>query len=160
MSYMSAPRLHQSTARLCPLLMRISGALRKEGHRSHSSTSAAQINPQGLQDSRLPYMYSMVPQKVWVYVPSWMDSLHRPKSVSFTCPAKQKKTCFRSQVMNKSLKYGGLWVWCTHNWFESGSSRDTNINVRCKNAPGHGQKVLAEMQMPGFANLRRELLWG
>jgi len=32
------------------------------------------------------YMYSMVPQKVWVIDPSWMDSLHRPKSVSFTWP--------------------------------------------------------------------------
>ncbi|TNN77011.1 hypothetical protein EYF80_012857 [Liparis tanakae] len=30
MSYISAPKLHQSTARLCPLLIRISGALRKE----------------------------------------------------------------------------------------------------------------------------------
>lgn len=28
MSYISAPRLHQSTARLCPLLIRISGALK------------------------------------------------------------------------------------------------------------------------------------
>lgn len=35
-------------------------------------------------------MYSMVPQKVWVTVPSWMDSLHRPKSVSFTCPGGDK----------------------------------------------------------------------
>lgn len=32
------------------------------------------------------YMYSMVPQKVCVTVPSWMDSLQRPKSVNFTCP--------------------------------------------------------------------------
>ena len=29
-------------------------------------------------------MYSIVPQKVCVTVPSWMDSLHRPKSVSLT----------------------------------------------------------------------------
>lgn len=29
-----------------------------------------------------PHMYSMVPQKVWVTAPSWMDSLHSPKSVS------------------------------------------------------------------------------
>lgn len=37
------------------------------------------------------YMYSMVPQKVWVTVPSWMDSLHRPKSVNFTCPTRRGK---------------------------------------------------------------------
>lgn len=30
MSYIRAPRLHQSTARLCPLLIRISGALKQE----------------------------------------------------------------------------------------------------------------------------------
>lgn len=29
MSYIRAPRLHQSTARLCPLLIRISGALQR-----------------------------------------------------------------------------------------------------------------------------------
>lgn len=34
-------------------------------------------------------MYSIVPQKVWVTVPSWMDSLHRPKSVNFTCPGRK-----------------------------------------------------------------------
>lgn len=37
------------------------------------------------------YMYSIVPQKVWVTVPSWMDSLHRPKSVSFTCPGRKQR---------------------------------------------------------------------
>lgn len=31
MSYIRAPRLHQSTARLCPLRTRISGALRGAG---------------------------------------------------------------------------------------------------------------------------------
>lgn len=55
MSYMRAPRDHQSTALPCPVLVRISGA-----------------------------MYSMVPQKVWVTVLSSMDSLHKPKSVSLT----------------------------------------------------------------------------
>ena len=57
MSYISAPRLHQSTALPWPVRVRISGA-----------------------------MYSMVPQKVWVTVLSSMDSLHSPKSVSFTWP--------------------------------------------------------------------------
>lgn len=58
----------------------------------------------------LPYMYSIVPQKVWVTVPSWMDSLHRPKSVSFTCPRRWMRTedtlegsklCFKSWMQNK-----------------------------------------------------------
>ena len=55
MSYMRAPRDHQSTAFPCPVLVSISGA-----------------------------MYSMVPQNVCVTVLSSIDSLHRPKSVSLT----------------------------------------------------------------------------
>lgn len=34
----------------------------------------------------ISYMYSIVPQKVWVTIPSWMCSLHKPKSVNLTCP--------------------------------------------------------------------------
>lgn len=34
------------------------------------------------------YMYSMVPQKVWVTAPSWIDSLQSPKSVSLMWPEK------------------------------------------------------------------------
>lgn len=36
------------------------------------------------------YMYSIVPQNVCVTVPSWMDSLHSPKSVNFTWPFQDK----------------------------------------------------------------------
>lgn len=32
------------------------------------------------------YMYSMVPQNVWVTIPSWMCSLQSPKSVNLTWP--------------------------------------------------------------------------
>jgi len=32
----------------------------------------------------ITYMYSMVPQNVWVIAPSLTDSLHKPKSVSLT----------------------------------------------------------------------------
>lgn len=46
-------------------------------------------------DNWVTYMYSMVPQKVWVTVPSWMDSLHRPKSVSFTCPERKQSKNMR-----------------------------------------------------------------
>lgn len=38
------------------------------------------------------HMYSMVPQKVCVTVPSWIDSLQRPKSVSLMCPLKIAKS--------------------------------------------------------------------
>lgn len=48
------------------------------------------INLQSLHNDCRTYMYSMVPQKVWVTVPSWMDSLHRPKSVSFTWPRQKQ----------------------------------------------------------------------
>lgn len=81
MSYIRAPRLHQSTARLCPLRTRISGALggaegalSRWGARRDPPNSPPALHP--------PHMYSMVPQKVWVTAPSWMDSLHSPKSVS------------------------------------------------------------------------------
>lgn len=112
MSYMSAPRLHQSTARLCPLLIRISGALKKKKRQRRR-----RVKPEAWMcwcvcksSDCLPYMYSIVPQKVWVTVPSWMDSLHRPKSVSFTCPRRWMRTedtlegsrlCFNSWMQNK-----------------------------------------------------------
>lgn len=35
---------------------------------------------------RNTYIYSIVPQKVWVSIPSLMCSLHKPKSVNLTCP--------------------------------------------------------------------------
>lgn len=81
MSYIRAPRLHQSTARLCPLRTRISGALRAcrgDLERWGGQDRAPKFPPV----LRPPHMYSMVPQKVWVTAPSWMDSLHNPKSVS------------------------------------------------------------------------------
>ena len=40
--------------------------------------------------STATHMYSMVPQNVCVMDPSWMDSLQRPKSVSFTWPEEKK----------------------------------------------------------------------
>lgn len=111
MSYMSAPRLHQSTARLCPLLIRISGALKKKRQRRRRVKPEAWMCWCVCKSSDcLPYMYSIVPQKVWVTVPSWMDSLHRPKSVSFTCPRRWMRTedtlegsrlCFNSWMQNK-----------------------------------------------------------
>lgn len=86
MSYIRAPRLHQSTARLCPLRTRISGAL--GGARADLSGWGAKTDPSPNSPPMLhpPHMYSMVPQKVWVTAPSWMDSLHSPKSVSLMCP--------------------------------------------------------------------------
>lgn len=36
MSYIRVPRLHQSTALLCPNLVRISGALKKRGYKKKS----------------------------------------------------------------------------------------------------------------------------
>lgn len=81
MSYIRAPRLHQSTARLCPLRTRISGAL--GGVQGGSERMGGWDRPPKLPPVlRPPHMYSMVPQKVWVTAPSWMDSLHSPKSVS------------------------------------------------------------------------------
>lgn len=35
---------------------------------------------------RCAHVYSMVPQKVWVVVSPYSDSLLRPKSVKTTCP--------------------------------------------------------------------------
>lgn len=48
-------------------------------------------------------MYSMVPQKVWVTVPSWIDSLHSPKSVNFTWPVWKttKNRMLMSTVMQR-----------------------------------------------------------
>lgn len=47
-------------------------------------------------------MYSIVPQKVWVIVPSWMDSLQRPKSVNFTWPGKH------FNIVIKNITFG--WI--------------------------------------------------
>lgn len=48
----------------------------------------------------------MVPQKVWVTVPSWMDSLHRPKSVNFTWPGQNQSKNIREATLqtNKRLR--------------------------------------------------------
>lgn len=43
------------------------------------------------------HMYSMVPQKVCVTEPSWIDSLQRPKSVSLMCPSETAKRSLRWQ---------------------------------------------------------------
>lgn len=53
----------------------------------------------------MTYMYSIVPQKVWVTVPSWMDSLHRPKSVNFTWPRWNQSKHMRETTLqtNKRL---------------------------------------------------------
>lgn len=85
MSYIRAPRLHQSTARLCPLRTRISGALGDAGG-ALSGWGARTDPPKFPPVLHPPHMYSMVPQKVWVTAPSWMDSLHSPKSVSLMWP--------------------------------------------------------------------------
>lgn len=139
MSYMSAPKLHQSTALPWPLLVRISGAL--QGNNNHTvnmylTESYALFYIWYVQGSSRfltankvrsvkyyfrfksnymywyltsikwyiwltslnvffnlnkprkssTYIYSIVPQNVWVNPPSLIDSLHNPKSVSFTCP--------------------------------------------------------------------------
>lgn len=85
MSYIRAPRLHQSTARLWPLRTRISGALAARGnHQSGRALPGSPPDP--WSQPAAAYMYSMVPQKVWVTAPSWIDSLHRPKSVSLMWP--------------------------------------------------------------------------
>lgn len=91
MSYIRAPRLHQSTARLWPLRTRISGAL---GARWNHQLGQALPGcpPAPWAQPAAPYMYSMVPQKVWVTTPSWMDSLHSPKSVSLMWPEEE---CWR-----------------------------------------------------------------
>lgn len=53
------------------------------------------------------HMYSIVPQKVCVTVPSWMDSLHNPKSVSFTWPEIKYikfKTCQNSAICRSNIE--------------------------------------------------------
>lgn len=62
MSYIRAPRLHQSTARLWPLRTRISGAL-GAGRNCQSGQAPLAILPTTGQPGAT-YMYSMVPQKV------------------------------------------------------------------------------------------------
>lgn len=44
------------------------------------------------------HMYSMVPQKVCVTEPSWIDSLQRPKSVSLMCPAQERQRRFKMSI--------------------------------------------------------------
>lgn len=48
MSYIRAPRLHQSTARLCPLLIKISGAL-QQCERTNVSESTVSMRGEGEQ---------------------------------------------------------------------------------------------------------------
>lgn len=61
----------------------------KPSHMWPSANTEIRFHLQNVHDC-VTYMYSIVPQKVWVTVPSWMDSLHRPKSVSFTCPGRKQ----------------------------------------------------------------------
>lgn len=64
------------------------------------------------------YMYSIVPQKVCVTLPSWICSLQSPKSVSFTWPWASRRmfSGFRSlkahiiQIIIKRLRN----VWTNH----------------------------------------------
>lgn len=72
MSYIRAPRLHQSTALLCPLLIRISGALKERQVTSLTNKFMTISRQEAREDkqSKTAYMYSMVPQNVWVTVPS------------------------------------------------------------------------------------------
>lgn len=53
-----------------------------------------------IKECTLPYMYSMVPQKVCVTAPSWIDSLQRPKSVNLMCPEKKKQ---RKYFLKKNI---------------------------------------------------------
>lgn len=99
-SYMRAPRLHQSTALLWPSLVRISGALvvENKGHNGHTKWKSSSFLS-GMCATlewgwRNTHMYSMVPQKVCVTEPSWIDSLQRPKSVSLMCPTERLKRWF------------------------------------------------------------------
>ena len=111
MSYMSAPRLHQSTALPWPLLVKISGALQTiifdyQNWLNNQASLLTEIETRKIKCNTCPvlwkfctcwsymrqsqtYMYSIVPQKVCVRPPSLMDSLHNPKSVNFTCPEKK-----------------------------------------------------------------------
>lgn len=56
------------------------------------------------------YMYSMVPQKVCVTAPSWMDSLQRPKSVNLMCPIKKGYNSFFYFFYFSKIFY--IWVRC------------------------------------------------
>lgn len=80
-SYIKAPNDHQSTSFPWPLLVKISGALK-------IVCLSKQNNHQG---RLIVYIYSIVPQNVCVTMPSWMCSLHKPKSVSLTCPCASNK---------------------------------------------------------------------
>lgn len=114
MSYRRAPKDHQSTAFPCPLRVKISGALEliqfwfynnndDESLRNCYTTMNKSVGSKtmnenvGIDHQQLTkatlittrtttqtYIYSIVPQNVWVTIPSWMCSLQRPKSVSFT----------------------------------------------------------------------------
>ena len=91
MSYINAPKDHQSTAFPCPLLVKISGAMYS-------------IVPQNLLlwkksiiiqfwwtfENIRPLSFHVSSKKISTYVcvtdVSSIDSLQSPKSVSFTCP--------------------------------------------------------------------------
>ena len=99
MSYMSAPRLHQSTALPWPLRVKISGALREKT--MQSDLESPKWPYWGLLEKCMKqeiiydflfvptYIYSIVPQNVWVNLSSNTASLHKPKSVNMTCPVKR-----------------------------------------------------------------------
>lgn len=54
------------------------------------------------------HMYSMVPQKVWVTVPSWIDSLHNPKSVNFTWPGRKSTNSSRGYLQTSQLSVADI----------------------------------------------------
>lgn len=61
------------------------------------------------------YMYSMVPQKVWVTVPSWIDSLHSPKSVSFTWPGRKTDAVIynpHTYTRTSALNHNQVFIYC------------------------------------------------
>lgn len=74
-SNIRAPKLHQSTALPCPTRIRISGAI-----------------------------YSIVPQNVWVFWSPWIASLHKPKSVNLTCPARYHYISLHNLSITKNTK--------------------------------------------------------
>ena len=56
-------------------------------------------------------MYSIVPQNVWVTVPSWMDSLHSPKSVNFTWPGRKNNNMSSYFPLSQHSKNCGFGFW-------------------------------------------------
>ncbi len=106
MSYINAPKLHQSTAFPWPLLVKISGALKWSVQHHRWITS---IFPKNLLKN-LFWPKSRVLQKVCVISPSWFDSLHKPKSAS---PHGLEPTNWESPERSKSIVVPPHSVWWT-----------------------------------------------